>query len=92
MINVDIEKIKQKKLEELRNYIAFLLSSTDYIIVKIAEAQQTGDIAKVEDLKQKYSDRLQQREKIRQYNEQTKQAIQNAQTIEELRSIKIELV
>ena len=43
----------------------------------------------VERLKQKYATQLQQREAIRQWNEQMKQAIRNAQTLEELRSIEI---
>ena len=90
MIKVDIEKLKQKKLEELKNYISSLFAPTDYIVIKIAEAQTIGDTAQVDSLKQKYSAQLQRREAIRQWNEQTKQAIQNAQTIDELRSIVIQ--
>ena len=89
MIKINIEKLKQKKLEELKNYVARLLSSTDYIIIKIAEAQAMGDTAQVNALKQKYSTQLQQREAIRTWNEQIKRAIQNAQTLEELKAIEI---
>jgi hypothetical protein len=84
-----LEEEKQRKLTELKTYIGSLLGQTDYIIVKIAEAQVSGDTETVEQLKQKYSQKLQQREAIRQWNEQTKQAIRNAETLEELRSIEI---
>jgi len=57
--------------------------------LKISEAQALGDMNAVEQLKQKYATQLQQREAIRQWNEQMKQAIRNAQTLEELRSIEI---
>jgi len=81
---------KQKKLEELKRYVAALLSQTDYVVIKIAEAQTLGDTEAVEQLKQKYAIQLQQREAIRQWNEQIKQAIRNAKTLEELRSIIID--
>jgi Zn-dependent oligopeptidase len=79
----------QRKLAELKNYVANLLAQTDYIILKIAEAQAIGDTEAAEQLKQKYATQLQQREAIRQWNEQMKQAIRNAKTLEELRSIEI---
>jgi mevalonate kinase len=84
-----LEEERQKKLAELKNYVASLLEQTDYIIVRIAEAQAKGDEAEVERLRQKYSQKLQEREAIRQWNEQMKQAIRNAQTLAELRSIEI---
>jgi hypothetical protein len=84
-----LEEEKQRKLAELKSYVASLLEQTDYIIVRIAEAQLRGDEAEVEQLKQKYSQKLQQREAIRQWNEQMKQAIRNAKTLAELRSIEI---
>jgi len=57
--------------------------------LKISEAQVRGDEAEVERLRQRYASQLQQREAIRQWNEQMKQAIKNAETLEELRSIEI---
>jgi len=92
-VKTEAEKLveeKQKKLEELKRYVALLLSPTDYIITKIAEAQIRNDTEEVEALKQKYSAQLQQREAIRVWNEQMKQAIRNAQSLEELMSIVIE--
>jgi hypothetical protein len=92
-VKTEAEKLaeeKQKKLEELKQYVASLLSPTDYVITKIAEAQIRNDTEEVEALKQKYSAQLQQREAIRQWNEQMKQAIQNAQNLEELMGIVIE--
>jgi hypothetical protein len=91
-LKTEAEKLaeeKQRKLAELKSYVASLLEQTDYIIIKIAEAQALGDMEAVEQLKQKYATQLQQREAIRQWNEQMKQAIRNAKTLEELRSIEI---
>jgi len=91
-LKTEAEKLaeeKQKKLAELKNYVASLLEPTDYIIIKISEAQTLGDTNAVEQLKQKYAKQLQQREAIRQWNEQMKQAIRNAKTLDELRNIKI---
>jgi len=80
---------KQKKLAELKRYVATLLSQTDYIIVRIAEAEALGNTEAVEQLKQKYAKQLQQREAIRQWNEQMKQAIRNAETLEEIRNLEL---
>ena len=85
-----LQEEKQKKLIELRNYIARLFISTDYVIVKIAEAQLRGNVEEVEELKQKYAKQLQRRETIRIWNEQMKEAIGNATSLEELRKIVIE--
>jgi len=80
---------KQKKLEELKRYVATLLSQTDYIVIRIAEAETLGNTETAEQLRQKYTKQLQQRQAIRQWNEQMKQAIRNAKTLDELRSIEI---
>jgi len=84
-----LQELKAQKLSELKTYIAGLLAKTDYIITKIAEAQIQNDTAKVEALKQQYSTQLQQREAIRSWNEQMKQAIKNAQSLDELLSLEI---
>jgi len=84
-----LQEQKDKKLAELKNYVASLLAQTDYIVIKISEAQALGDTEAVEQLKQKYATQLQQRQAIRQWNEQMKQAIRNAKTLEELRSVEI---
>jgi len=92
-LKTEAEKLaeeKQRKLEELKRYVASLLSPTDYVITKIGEAQIRNDTEEVEALKQKYSAQLQQREAIRVWNEQMKQAIRNAQSLEELMGIVIE--
>jgi hypothetical protein len=81
---------KQKKLAELKSYVARLLSQTDYVVIRIAEAETLGNTETAEQLRQKYALQLQQREAIRQWNEQMKQAIRNAKTLEELRSIIID--
>jgi hypothetical protein len=84
-----LQEEKQRKLTELKNYVASMLEQTDYIITKIAEAQIQNDTAEVESLKQKYSVQLQQREAIRQWNEQMKQSIKNAQSLDELLRLEI---
>lgn len=91
-LKTEAEKLaeeKQKKLTELKKYVESLLEQTDYVIMKITEAQAVGDTNEVERLKQKYAKQLQEREAIRQWSEQMKQAIRNAKTLEELRSIEI---
>jgi len=85
-----LQEEKQRKLTELKNYVANVFSPMDYIIIKIVEAQIFGDITQVNDLKQKYSTQLNQRKAIRQWNEQMEQAINNAKTVGEVRSIKLE--
>ena len=91
-LKTEAEKLKeekQKKLAELKSYVASLLEQTDYIIVKIAEAQVSGDTEAVEQLKQKYATQLQQRKAIREWNEQMKQAINNAQSLDDLLRLEI---
>ncbi len=91
-LKTEAEKLaeeKERKLAQLRSYIATLLEQTDYIIIRIAEAEVKGDTAEAERLRQKYATQLQQREAIREWNEQMKQAIRNAENLEELRSIEI---
>jgi len=85
-----LQWLKDEKMKMLKDYVASLFSPTDYIVTKIAEAQIRNDTEEVEALKQKYSAKLQQREAIRVWNEQMKQAIRNAQSLEELMSIVIE--
>jgi Na+/phosphate symporter len=87
-----LEEEKRRKLAELRNYVRSLLETTDYVVVRITEAEIKGDIDTAEQLKQKYATQLQQRQAIREWNEQIKQAIRNAQTLEELRQIEIRYV
>jgi len=84
-----LQELKTQKLTQLKSYVADKLSQTDYIITKISEAQLLNDIVELEALKQKYSSQLQERENIRAWNEQMKQAIKNAATIEELNSLEI---
>jgi hypothetical protein len=94
-LKTEAEKLaeeKQRKLAELKSYVASLLEQTDYIILKITEIQTLGYTETAEQLKQKYATQLQQREAIRQWNEQTKQAIRNAKTLEELKKIEIRYV
>ncbi|QGA72444.1 hypothetical protein [uncultured virus] len=87
-----LEEEKQRKLAELKNYVASLLEPTDYVVIRIAEAEIKGDTDTVEQFKQKYAKQLQEREAIRQWNERMKQAIRNAKSLEELRNLEIRYV
>ncbi len=80
---------KERKLTQLRSYVETLLEETDYIIIRIAEAEVKGDTTEAERLRQKYATQLQQREDIRKWNEQMKQAIRSAKNLKELRNIEI---
>jgi len=89
MVKVDLDKAKKIKLQELKNYIANLLSKTDYIITKIEEAKLLNQ--DIQPLLEKYATQLQERQQIRQRYEELKQAIQNATTLEELNAIDLTL-
>jgi len=82
-----IKDEKERKLRELDQYLTDLLSQTDYIVLKIAEAQALGEIDKAEELKQKYAKQLQQRQELRDWGKRMKEAIKNAKTLEELKRI-----
>jgi hypothetical protein len=84
-----LKELKQKKLNELAMYVQSLLQPTDYIVLKISEAQATNDNT-LQTLQTKYATQLQQRASIRQWNENSKQAINNTTTIEQLFDINIE--
>jgi phage-related minor tail protein len=91
-LKTEAEKLaeeKERKLAQLRSYVASLLEKTDYIIIKIAEAEVRGDMTEAERLRQRYATQLQQRQAIREWNEQMKQAIRNAKSLEELRQLEI---
>lgn len=52
---------KAKKIAEYKKYLA----DTDYIVLKIVEAQSEGDTATVEQLKQTYQEQLKERKRVR---------------------------
>ena len=92
-LKTEAEKLaeeKQKKLAELKNYVASLLRPTDYVVIRIAEAQALRNRRIAKQLRQKYATQLQQRQMIRQWNEQMKQTIRNTETLEELENILID--
>ncbi len=91
-VKTEAEKLaeeKERKLAELKRYVAMLLEPTDYIIIKIAEAEVKRDPLEAGRLRERYETQLQEREAIRQWNERMKQAIINAKTLEELRQLEI---
>ena len=86
-----LNDLKQEKLNQLKFYVASLLSQTDWVIVKLQSMKEEGwSDNEIQVEVQKYQPILEKRKRIREWNEQTKQAIQNAKTIEELEAIKIE--
>ncbi len=92
-VKTEAEKLaeeKERKLAELKRYVASLLEQTDYIIIKIAEAEVVKrDPLEAERLRQRYAKQIEEREGIRRWNERMKQAIINAKTLEELRNLEI---
>jgi hypothetical protein len=84
-----LQELKTQKLSELKSYVGNLLAPTDYVVIKINEAQAQGDFDTVDMLKQKYDKQLQRRQKIRQWNAQLEQSIENATKLEELKMLEI---
>jgi hypothetical protein len=86
-----LQELKAQKLSELKTYVASLLSQTDWVIIKLQSMKEEGwSDNEIQVEVQKYQPILEKRKRIREWNKQTKQAIQNAKTIEELEAIKIE--
>ena len=83
-----LQEEKERKLQELKQYVESLLAQTDYVVIKFKEAEILGQDTIA--LKEKYADALARRQAIRNWNEKTKQAIKEAKTLEELKEIKIE--
>jgi hypothetical protein len=84
-----LQNLQKQKLQNLSIYVASLLQPTDYIIIKMAEAQLTNNNIPP-GLQTKYANQLQQRENIRKWNDDMEQAINNATTIDQLLAINIE--
>ena len=86
-----LQDLKQRKLQELKQYVANLLSRTDWVIIKLQSLRDEGwSDTEIQAEMQKYAGVLAQRKAIREWNLQMEQAIQNAQSIEELEGVKIE--
>ena len=58
------EKAAQEKAKKIAEYKKYL-SDTDYIVLKIAEAQSEGDTNKVNHLRTLYKSELEERKKMR---------------------------
>ena len=58
------QKAAYEKAKKIAEYKAYL-ERTDYIVLKIAEAQSEGDTATVEQLKQTYAEQLKERKRVR---------------------------
>ena len=58
------EKAAEEKAHKISEYKAYL-EKTDYIVLKIAEAQSEGDTNKVSDLRKLYKSELEERKKMR---------------------------
>lgn len=68
----ELEVIKaQKKISEYKAY----LSQTDYVVLKIAEAQSEGDAETVSALRSEYSEQLAKRKECRDYINENELAI-----------------
>jgi len=80
-----LEAMKREALIALKTTVAALLAPTDYILIKISEAQALGE--DTEPLLTRYANELSQRQAIRNWNSSMKEAIKNAKTREELRLV-----
>ena len=58
------QKAAQEKAKKIAEYKAYL-EKTDYIVLKIAEAQSEGDTNKVDHLRTLYKSELEERKKMR---------------------------
>lgn len=58
------QKAQQEKAKKIAEYKAYL-EKTDYIVLKIAEAQSEGDTNKVDHLRTLYKSELEERKKMR---------------------------
>lgn len=58
------EKAAQEKAQKFAEYKSYLFK-TDYIVLKIAEAQSEGDTNKVDHLRTLYKSELEERKKMR---------------------------
>ena len=86
-----LQEKRTVKENQLKSLVGFLLSQTDWVIIKLQSMKEEGwSDNEIQVEVQKYQPILEKRKRIREWNEQTEQAIQNAKTIEELEAIKIE--
>lgn len=58
------EKAAQEKAKKIADYKKYL-ADTDYIVLKIAEAQSEGDTAAVSQLRDIYKEQLKERKRVR---------------------------
>ena len=58
------EKAAQEKAKRIAEYKAYL-EKTDYIVLKIAEAQSEGDTSTVSQLRDIYKEQLKERKRVR---------------------------
>ncbi len=88
-----LNELKQRKLQDLKGYVSNLLSQTDWVVIKLQSLVNEGwSEEEIQAEKEKYREILEQRRRIREWNRQMEQAIQNAQTLEELEGIRIEFI
>jgi hypothetical protein len=80
-----LETLKQEALIELKTIVSGLLAPTDYILIKITEAQALGE--DIDPLLTRYADELSLRQAIRNWNATMKEAIKNAKTRKELQQV-----
>jgi len=80
-----IESMKQEALTELKLTVSALLAPTDYILLKITEAQAIGE--DIEPLLTRYANELTRRQAIRRWNASMKAAINAASTREEIQLV-----
>jgi hypothetical protein len=85
-----LQNLQKQKLQQLDKYVSLLLQPTDYIIIKIAEAQTVNDSQLLQSLQVKYATQLQYRQSVRDWSDKMKQTINNCTTIEQINATVIE--
>jgi len=86
-----VEELRTMIDNQRKRKVSNLLSKTDYILLKLQEAQAVGNETEYQNLLQTYANEIQQRRKIREWNNDIEQKIQSATTIEELEAIRKEI-
>lgn len=83
--------LKQKKERELKRHVSILLSQTDWVAIKMWSLRIEGlGEEEIQNELQKYHSVLERRKKVREWANKMKEAIWNAQTIEDLIRLRIE--
>jgi len=86
-----LEELRLKVDNKRKAKVKQLLSSTDYVVIKIQEAKINEDDTTYQNLLNEYNDVLTYRQNVRNWNAEKENEIQNATTKDELLTIEAEI-